>query len=129
MSQSNELIQKHGHSIAFSNDNHDEDYKNNSKKYESLYEITNSYLSVGYAVIYAAESLENNGKEEKDRILNQILKSKKTHMKDKENDQDHNYIKSNINKEDSLIIIDAELSYNALLHDYFKSFFVDVLVL
>ena len=93
------------------------DLGSNSKKYEPLYEITNSYLSFGYAVIYAAESLQNNGKEEKDRILNQILKSKKARIKDKENAQDHNYIKSNINKEDSLIIIDAELSYNQNYND------------
>ena len=45
------------------------------------------------------------------------MKSKKARIKDKENAQDHNYIKSNINKEDSLIIIDAELSYNQNYND------------
>ena len=63
------------------------------------------------------ESLHNNRKEEKDLISNRILKSKKANLKDKENDVDHNYVKSNINKEDSLIIIDAELSYNQNYND------------
>ena len=117
MSRSNDLIQRHGHSIAFANDNYDIDYKNNPKKYEPLYEIVNSYLSLGYAVIYSVESFQNNGKEEKDLISNRILKSKKAHLKNKENDEDHNYIKSNINKEDSLIIIDARLSYNQKYDD------------
>ena len=86
MSMSNDLIQRHGHSIAFAHDNYDNDYKNNSKEYEPLYEIVNSYLSLGYAVIYSVESLQNNGKEERDLISNRILKSKKAHLKNKEND-------------------------------------------
>jgi hypothetical protein len=51
MSKSNELIQRHGYSIAFTNENQDNDYKNSSKKYEPLYEIISSFLSFGYGVI------------------------------------------------------------------------------
>jgi hypothetical protein len=108
MSKPDELIQFHGHSIAFGSDKHINNTGNNSS-FQPLYDIVNSLLSFGYAVVYGAESFHNNGKDEKDRISHEILKSKGIDTKIKGNTTADN------NKtviEDSLLVLDADLAYD-----------------
>jgi hypothetical protein len=119
MSNSNSLISYTNHAIAFASNIYNlEDENNNSEIFEPLYEIVNSYLSNGYAIIYGVESLQNHGINEKDRILNQILKSNINMYKENEktgvNDH-HNY--NDDFKEESVIIIDANSSFDKNFND------------
>lgn len=83
MSNADGLIQFHGHSVAFGSDRYSNNAGNNSGVFQPLYDIVNTVLSYGYEVIYGAESFHNNGKDEKDRISNEILKSKVLILKSK----------------------------------------------
>ena len=75
--------------------------KKNLEIFKPLYEIVNSFLSNGYAVIYGVESLQKNDKDKKDYIFNQILKSNKIHNVFKKRDFDNKYDKYDTLIEDS----------------------------